>query len=266
MSNNDNTLGMSEEYDVVRYKHGVIEQGHATVATEVPVTLFVNDSEIATLACSPGNLREFGFGFLFTAGFINSIGDVRSCTIDKKRWVLEIEITNPPDPQMLTKRLFTSGCGRGVMFSSLTEMAQRRPLINSSCIKPETISNLMRWLQSCSSLHKSSGGVHSAALSVSGTIPTIFYDDIGRHNAVDKVIGAGLLNTVPFADSILCISGRISSEILFKARRSEIPIVVSLGSVTHQTVLLAQSMELTVIGYARGNSFTVYSKPDRVIS
>lgn len=264
MTHDTRTLGMSEEYDVVRCKNGVIEQGNATVATEVPLTLFINGSETATLACSPENLREFGYGFLFTSGFINSVEDVCSCTIDRKRWTLEIEITNPPDPQMLTKRLFTSGCGRGVMFSSLTEMIQRRPLTNSSEIKAETVSDLMRWLQSCSTLHKSIGGVHSAFLSVSGDVPTIFFDDIGRHNAVDKAIGAGLLNAVPFADAVLCISGRISSEILFKARRSEIPIIVSRGSVTHQTVLLARSMELTVVGYARGNSFTVYSKPDRV--
>jgi FdhD protein len=264
MTHNTKALGMSVEYDVVRFKHGNIEQGTTTVATEVPVTLFVNGAEIATLACSPGNLQEFGYGFLFTAGFINSADEVQSVTVDKKRWVLEIDIANPPDQQMLTKRLFTSGCGRGVMFSSMTELAQRKPLTNSSSISAATVSHLMRWLQSCSSLHKSSGGVHSAALSVEGEFPSFSFDDIGRHNAVDKAIGAGLKNNCPFANSALLVSGRISSEILFKARRSEIPIVASFGSVTHQTVLLARSMELTVIGFARGNSFTVYSRPDRI--
>lgn len=264
MTNGTGTLGMSEEYTIVRCKHGIIEQGNATVATEVPLTLFVNNSEIATLACSPGGLKEFGYGFLFTSGFINSAEDVRSCVMDNKKWTLEIEITNAPDPQLLTKRLFTSGCGRGVMFSSMTEIAQRPPLVNSSSLTIETISHLMRWLQSCSPLHKSSGGVHTAALAESGEIPSLYFDDVGRHNAVDKVIGAGLIKQSPFQDTALLLSGRISSEILFKARRTGIPIIISLGAVTHQTILLARSMELTIIGFARGTSFTAYSRPDRI--
>ncbi|MBN2036932.1 MAG: formate dehydrogenase accessory sulfurtransferase FdhD [Chitinispirillaceae bacterium] len=257
-------FGMVTPFDVVRVKQGKAEPGSADVATEVPLTIFANDQEIATLACSPGNLKEFVYGFLFSAGFIQTAQDVRSISIDSTRWVIHVELGDPPDPALLTKRLFTSGCGRGVMFSNVVEMAQRSPLQTDRTIKAGDIPPLMHWLQTVSSLHKRSGGVHTAALSKNGALPDRGFDDVGRHNAVDKVIGAGLLAAFEFNDGVLISSGRISSEILFKARRSGIPIVVSLGSVTNQTVLLGRSMGMTVAGFARGNAFTVYSHPERV--
>jgi FdhD protein len=257
-------LGMATPFEVMRVKAGIPEQGTATVATEVPLTIMAGETEIATLACSPGNLREFVYGFLFTSGFIQTTGDVLSFTLDETRWVAYVTLKQVPDPALLVKRLFTSGCGRGVMFSNVVELAGRCPLENSSILAGSAIPVLMRWLANASPLHKESGGVHTAALSIRGGIPEIFFDDVGRHNAVDKVTGAGLLSGAGFASSALLLSGRISSEILFKARRSGIPIIISLGSVTHQTVLLARSMGLTVAGFARGESFTVYANEQRI--
>jgi FdhD protein len=150
------------------------------------------------------------------------------------------------------------------MFSSLTELAQRRPIDNKAALAASAIPPLMRWLQTVSATHKSSGGVHTAALSENGATPVVFFDDIGRHTAVDKVIGAALLAGRAFGPCSLLCSGRISSEILFKARRSGIPVIVSIGSVTHQAVLLARSMGLTLAGFARGESFTLYSHPERI--
>jgi FdhD protein len=257
-------LGMATPFEVMRVKAGIPEQGTATVATEVPLTIMAGETEIATLACSPGNLREFVHGFLFTSGFIQTTAEVLAFTLDETRWVAHVTLKQIPDPALLAKRLFTSGCGRGVMFSNVVELAGRRPLENESGLAASAIPQLMRWLASSSPLHKESGGVHTAALSVSGEMPEIFFDDVGRHNAVDKVIGAGLLSGTDFGSVALLLSGRISSEILFKARRSNIPIVVSLGSVTHQTVLLARTMGLTVVGFARGESFTVYANEQRI--
>ena len=90
-------------------------------------------------------------------------------------------------------------------------------------------------------------------------------DDIGRHNAVDKIIGRSLMNAVDFSRTMLISTGRISSEILHKVKRTGIPIVLSRGAPTHQTVLMAREMGVTVIGFARGENFTVYANSDRVI-
>ncbi len=89
-------------------------------------------------------------------------------------------------------------------------------------------------------------------------------EDIGRHNAVDKVIGAGLMTSCDFSNTVVVCSGRTSSEILHKARRCGMPIILSRGAPTHQTILLALEMNMTVIGFARGNGFTVYSHAERV--
>ncbi len=111
------TLGMSVDFEVVQIKKGNATNTITSVATEVPLTIVANDEEIATLSGSPDHLREFVYGFLFTAGFIQKAHDVQAFWCDETKWRIEVKLNNPPEPNLLTKRLYTSGCGRGVMFS-----------------------------------------------------------------------------------------------------------------------------------------------------
>ena len=263
--NHSDTLGMSVNFEVVQIKKGNTANTIASVPTEVPLTIVANDEEIATLSGSPDHLREFVYGFLFTAGFIQKAHDVQAFWCDETKWRIEVKLNNPPEPNLLTKRLYTSGCGRGVMFSSVVELALRRPLADEFTIDSDVIPGLMRWLQTSSQLYRSTRGVHTAALSKGGTLPEIVCDDIGRHNAIDKVIGSALITGVDFKVSVLLCSGRISSDILFKAKRCEIPVLISLGAPTHQAVLLARDMHMTLVGFARGLSFTIFSYPERII-
>jgi FdhD protein len=263
--NHSDTLGMSVNFEVVQIKNGNPTNTVASVPTEVPLTIVANDQEIATLSGSPDHLREFVYGFLFTSGFIQDAHDVQAFWCDEAKWRIEVKLNNPPDPDLLTKRLYTSGCGRGVMFSSVVEIALRRPLADEFTIGSEVIPGLMRWLQTSSQVYRNTGGIQTAALSKGGTLPEIVSDDIGRHNAIDKVIGSALITGVDFKVSVLLCSGRISSDILFKAKRCEIPLVISLSAPTHQAVLLARDMHITVVGYARGLSFTIFSHPERII-
>ncbi len=263
--NHSDTLGMSVNFEVVQIKKGNTTNTIASVPTEVPLTIVANDEEIATLSGSPEHLREFVYGFLFTAGFIQEAHDIQSFFCDETKWRIEVKLNNPPEPNLLTKRLYTSGCGRGVMFSSVVELAQQRPLSDEFTIDSDVILELMRWLQTSSQLYRSTRGVHTAALSNGGALPEIVCDDIGRHNAVDKVIGSALITGVDFKMSILLCSGRISSDILFKAKRCEIPVAISFSSPTHQAILLARDMNMTLVGFARGLSFTIFSHPERII-
>lgn len=265
LMNDSDTLGMSVNFEVVQIKKGNTTNTIASVPTEVPLTIVANDEEIATLSGSPDHLREFVYGFLFTAGFIQEAHDVQSFFWDETKWRIEVKLNNPPEPNLLTKRLYTSGCGRGVMFSSVVELALRRPLADEFTIGSDVILRLMRWLQTSSQLYRNTRGVHTAALSKGGALPEVVCDDIGRHNAVDKVIGSALITGVDFKVSVLLCSGRISSDILFKAKRCEIPVTVSLSAPTHQAVLLARDMHMTLIGFARGLSFTVFSHSERII-
>ncbi len=258
-------FGPSEEFDVVRLKNGAIEKSPAPVATEVPFTILINDREIATLLCTPCDLRELTCGFLYTSGFIKTPGDIHAISLDTTKWIAAVEAENVFDPSLLGKRLYTSGCGKGVMYANIHEVAYRSPVTGSLTITGAQIAAMAQWLQRCSDLYKSTGGVHTATLSVRGETPAFCLDDIGRHNAVDKVIGKALMDTIDLSETILFCSGRISSEILQKARTCGIPIIISRGAPTHQAVLRARDMGITLIGFARGNSFTIYSHEKRVI-
>jgi FdhD protein len=114
-------------------------------------------------------------------------------------------------------------------------------------------------------LHGTTRGVHSAALAPGGRLPASAIDDVGRHNAVDKAIGRALADGTDMASCVLASTGRVSSEILFKARRAGIPVVASFGAPTHQAVLLAREMGVTLVGFARGRRLTAFSHPERIV-
>lgn len=258
-------LGVTTEFKVVRIGENEVLDMISTVATEVPFTIVGNDIEIATLSCSPVDLKELAYGFLFTSAVISRASDIHSFWYDKRQWRCEITLETTPDPKNFQKRLYTSGCGKGVMFSNITELNLRSPIKGDFTIQSAAVTSVMRWLQSASPLHKLTGGVHTAALSVNGEIPEIVFDDIGRHNAVDKVIGKALLNNIDLSRCMLFSTGRISADILHKAKRCEIAIVVSLGAPTHQAVLAAREFGIAIIGFARGKHFTIFSHPQRVV-
>jgi len=257
--------GRMVKMEVFRFRDGAFSSAGQNVAREVPCTIIANDVEIATLSCTPADLREFAAGFLFTAGLIDNIGELLSCDIDAARWNLACSVSRPPDPGLMNRRTYTAGCGKGVMFSNLNEFLARSPIDSDLAVTAGQIALLSNWLQHSSSLFRETGGVHTAALAVHGDLPEWAVDDIGRHNAVDKAIGRGLLNGVPFGECALVTTGRTSSDILFKARRAGIPVTISRGSPTHQTILRAIDLNITVVGFARGEAFTVYSHPMRII-
>jgi len=258
-------LGTSHDFKVVRIRNDRVTHDTACIATEVPFTIVANELEIATLMCTPSDLKELTVGFLFTSGFIAGAHEIRRFVLDEQMWRADVEIERPPDPDILAKRLYTSGCGKGVMYASMVEVSSRHPLEEGFTISALRIPELMRWLLTSSDLHKNTGGVHTAALSMDGATPTVFFDDVGRHNAIDKVIGRGLLDQADFSKSIIVSTGRTSSEILYKTKRSGVPVILSRGAPTHQTILLAQEMNLTVVGFARGGGFTIYTAPDRIV-
>ncbi|MDY6933577.1 MAG: formate dehydrogenase accessory sulfurtransferase FdhD [Spirochaetota bacterium] len=257
-------FGPSIDLDIIRIKQGKAIPDKQCVATEVPLTIITNGDEIVTMLCTPSHLKELTIGFLYSSSFINSFDDIKSYTLDSTRWAAYCELKKKLNPDIIHKRLYTSGCGKGVMYTNMNEISSRHPLQNDITISHDEIIEIARWLQHCSILYRSTGGVHTAALSEKGSIPGIHIDDIGRHNSVDKVIGKGLMEGIDFSRTALISTGRISSEILHKARRSGIAITISRGAPTHQTILLAREMAITVVGFARGGGFSIYSKEDRI--
>jgi FdhD protein len=264
----DKTIGAqsdtAEGFQALKVKadsHQILQK---QVAVEAPFTLVANGVELVTLMCTPRDLKALTYGFLFTSGFISGPGDVLSYTWDETKASAIVELIVAPDPGKTDKKVYTVGCGKGVVYFQGSEVPDSLPQGFNFKVNKTKILELARWFQTCSSLHKATSGAHTAAISQSGAIPGSICDDVGRHNAVDKVIGIGLWEKLDFSQCILLSSGRFSSEILHKAHHTGFPVIVSLGAPTHHAILIARTMNITLIGFARGGSFTIFNGEERV--
>jgi FdhD protein len=160
------------------------------------------------------------------------------------------------------RRVYTSGCGGGITFSLETNGSTA--LQDASKVDPAALFSLIRALYLEAQAYRESRGIHAAAMA-DGEKLLIVAEDVGRHNAVDKICGEAMLRGIPAAGKILLATGRISSEMLRKAAHMGTPVVVSRTSATTMSIRLAKRLGLTLVGYVRGDSFYVYSRPDRLL-
>lgn len=253
-----------ESFTITRIKDSVRESAQDAVAAEVPFTLNLGQLELVTLLCSPSDLEDLVRGFLFTSGLIKNLGGIKSITVDSQRWSGYIEVTNTEAGDLMFKRLYTPGCGRGVLFYNPMDIMHRSKIISEFKISSAAVGKLMPDFQKRSGVYLKTGGVHSAALAGGNGI-LAFREDIGRHNAIDKVVGYALSQNQAFEDKILITSGRISSEVIFKVRKCGIPVIISRSAPTNQAVRLAREMDITLVGFARGSRMNVYSAEERII-
>lgn len=255
---------MIEYFKITKIRGGKRQTAEDTVVREIPLTIIVDDTELVTLLCCPNDLEDLVTGFLFTSGLIKGKEEIKRVVISRDRWIANVDLIEPrPAKDLIFKRLYTSGCGRGTMFYNVSDIAHRSIILSDFTIEAVNINNLMTEFQRRSEVYLRTGGVHGAALS-DGKAILFFKEDIGRHNAIDKVIGHLLADKEYFENKMMITSGRISSEVLFKAQKCRIPIIVSRSSPTNQAVRLARDMRITLVGFARGNRMNVYSQEDRI--
>jgi len=253
-----------ESFEITTVDSGIRERKIVPISEEVPLTITVNGRELATLLCSPEYLRNLATGFLYTNGLIREASSLKSLTVDRDRWNVTVDIEGEGlDEEFVFKRIYTSGCGKGVIFHNPLDLINRKRLENDMRVNSTDITALMKTFQKRSEEHQRTRGVHSGALATPEEI-LIFRDDIGRHNALDKVIGEALYRHTGFPDKILLTSGRISSEILSKVLRCQMPLIVAAGAPTNQAVKLARQANLTLVGRVRGNRMNVYSGEERI--
>ncbi len=250
---------------MTKIKAGSREIVEDTIVEEVPFTLIVDDKELVTLLCMPADLEDLAMGFLFTSGLIRKKEDIRKIIIDHQRWIAHVELSNDTiAKEMIFKRIYTSGCGRGTLFYEPLDLINRSKVVSDLKIEAAMISSLAADFQKRSEIYLRTGGAHSAALADNNAI-LIFREDIGRHNAIDKVIGDRLKEDNSFEGMIMITSGRLSSEVIFKTQKCAIPIVVSRSAPTNQAVKLARDMGITLVGFARGDRMNIYSHDERII-
>jgi len=237
------------------------------VVREFPLTIILNNQELVTLLCSPKNLDYLAVGFLSSEGLLKSKEEIKKITVDDRRGIVRVgtEAENKQADELLFKRLITSGCGRGASFYSAANVGGQVKVESQTKISALEVFELVREFQHRSQIFRTTGGVHSAALCDTKNI-LVFSEDIGRHNAIDKIFGECILKDITTDDRIIVTSGRVSSEILLKAAKRNIPLLISKSAPTDLGVKLANNLGVTLIGFVRGKRMNVYSNDWRMAS
>jgi len=226
------------------------------VVEEIPYALFINGRHAMTAMMSPVQLEDFVTGYLYTEQIIKGIEEIESIRIEKNRLSV---ITKNLFKVLGPKKTILSGCGGSASFIDTAKL----PSIKSDFTIPTTIiSGTIRGILD-SELHDKTGGIHVVGLATSdGVIARS--EDIGRHNALDRVIGYALINNVDLSRTYAICSGRISSEMVRKCLVANIPIVISRGATTTLAIDIAEKTGLCVIGFVRSAKMNIYTHPERV--
>ena len=252
---------MLEEINILRIAEGKTSTHKDVVVKEFPLIIGLNGQELVTLLCSPADLKYLAVGFLHSEGLIRETEDIKKIDIDEQKglahvWTSGRKEATPP----LSLRIKASGGGR----TALLQNSEAPARIESELkISPEEVFNLASKFERRSEIHRATGGTHAAALCNLQDI-LAFAEDIGRHNAVDKVFGQCLLEGLITQDCIFITSGRVSSEILLKVAKRQVPVLISISAPTDIAIKLASEVNLTLIGFVRGRRMNVYSGKKRV--
>jgi FdhD protein len=244
------------------YEAGTWQTVEGAVTHEALVRVHVNGQEFATLMCTPRAQDELALGFLRAEGLISGLEDVRQVVVCPNGSCVEVWLSSALELPAASRRIITSGCGGGLTFDDLS--TRQAPLDLEMTTSPAKLLDRMRDLYRAAQLYAQTQGIHTSALS-DGERLLLVAEDIGRHNTVDKLWGQATKRGLSTAGLILLATGRISSEMLGKAAKMGVPVVVSRTSPTSLSIQLARAWNITVVGYARRDRLRVYSVPERLL-
>jgi len=209
------------------------------VVREFPLTIVLNSQKLTTLLCSPQNLDYLAIGFLASEGLIKGKGVIKKIIVDDQKGIVRVA-------------------------AEVDNRARGQAKVESSIeISTHEVFTLMDEFVQRSQVFRATGGVHSAALCNTRDI-LVFSEDIGRHNAIDKIFGQCILQDIPTAGHLIITSGRVSSEILLKVARENIPLLISKAAPTNLGVRLASDLGMTLTGFARGRKMNIYANEWRL--
>jgi FdhD protein len=229
------------------------------IAVEKRLRILINGKEMLSIYCTPFMIRELVVGLLMSENIIEGkwCGDKMSIVYGE-----DVTVDVPADGEVsMDGAVITSGCIGGITFPKRASLQKTE---DTFTISEGSLKEIFRDFQKLSDLHQLTGCIHSAGLSDGETILCIA-EDIGRHNAVDKVIGYAILEDITFSGKMMLASGRLSSEIVATCARWGIPVVGSRTSPTSLAVEIAEKSGITVVGFIRGDRFNVYTHPQRIV-
>jgi FdhD protein len=236
----------------------------ARVTVERPLTIFLNGQEIVT-AMTIGDYPDYlAIGYLLNQNMLRADDTVTGVDYDEDLGVAVVRTERETDyEEKLKKKVQTSGCAQGTVFGDLMDLIENATL-PSATLRTSWLYALTRKINTTPSLYLEAGAIHGCVLCQEDR-PLVYMEDVGRHNAVDKIAGWMFLNDVPAHDKIFYTTGRLTSEMVIKTVKMGIPILVSRSGFTAWGVELARKAGLTLIGRARGKRFLALSGEDRIV-
>jgi len=240
------------------------EKVEISVVVEKPLTIYLNSQEIVTTMTLGDMPKELSVGYLLNQNMLNKNDDILSVEYDDELDVVVVRTKRKTNyEKKLTKKIRTSGCAVGTVYGDMMEVFYDIKLNNKSIVKSSWMKNLSKRITEIPSLYLKAGAIHGCAISSEDKILT-YVEDVGRHNAVDKIAGWMLLNNIEGRDKIFYTTGRLTSEMVIKTVQMEIPILLSRSGFTESGVSLSKEANLTLIGRMKGKRFIVLSGIHRV--
>ncbi|MGQ9842127.1 MAG: formate dehydrogenase accessory sulfurtransferase FdhD [Spirochaetota bacterium] len=247
-------LDVVKEYEAFQYEDGVFTKLIVPVSTEYGITVAINNKPFVTIASSGDNLQEMVIGFLVAEGIVREKEEIEAIEFDNKTLTVNVTLAETDNvvQRMFSIRSIISGCG-GYNKLEITQKLQ------PCTVDPEIIIKIGKQFYQTSDLNKQTHGVHSAGLYDTSGTQLAFYDEIGRHSAIDKLVGYALLQDIPLDNTFVFSTGRISSEIVYKAIASGFSVVATKGSPTSLAIELANTYNVILIAKLRIHRFCVFN-------
>ena len=259
---NPDTPGLSQPVE------GVNETGMPVtlpVVTEKPITMFLNQQEIVTSMTLGDWVPELAVGYFLNQNMLQRNDEITGIDVDDDLGVVIVRTAHETDFEAKMKRkIRTSGCAEGTAYGDMMERFDEIELNNNTYFKASWLIELSKAINTAPSLYLSAGAIHGCVLCQQDQ-PLVYMEDIGRHNAVDKIAGWMFLNKVTPQDKVFYTTGRLTTEMVIKTVQMQIPVLVSRSGFTAAAVNLAREARLTLIGRAKGKRFIALSGIGRIV-
>jgi FdhD protein len=256
-----------KKFDVLKINGKNTDRIQDTIVREFALTLFLNTHEVTTLICTPSNLEYLAAGYLFSEGLIKEKNHIKDIYIDLKEGLARV-ITWKDDlvkSNIYPKTLITPKADRILSLPNDINIEKKPPIKTNITIEKDEIYSLMDKFDLSPQIFMSTGGTHSAALCDKKDL-LLFREDIGRHNAIDKIFGECILRDIQTDDRILITSGRVSSQTLNKVSKTNLPFLISKSAPTDLGIEISKQAGITLIGFVRGRRMNIYTHDWRVIT
>lgn len=257
-----------EDPRLTRTVTGIDQDGRvveAAIVHERPLTLFLNGREIVTLMTIGDHPEYLALGYLLNQNMLRPEDEVTAVEYDEELDVVVVRTRRETDfESKLAKKIRTSGCAQGTVFGDIMERFREVRLSDQAVLRTSWLYALTRKINTCPSLYLKAGAIHGCVL-CQGEDILIYMEDVGRHNAVDKIAGYMFRHGISPHDKIFYTTGRLTSEMVIKTVQMEIPILISRSGFTAFGVDLARQAGLTLVGRARGRRFLALAGEHRIV-